>query len=558
MRKLILLALSLVGVFDSAFLWWMYASPSRPMYCMGTGCDVVRASSYSHLWGLPTPVFGVAMYGALVLLIFVEPLSGDRWPRMIACGLATISCVGLLASLYLSGIEAFVLHHWCEWCVISALTITAIFALALFDLIRPSAVGDGLNVIATMRRYVTVVIVAILVGVPAFILLSRAEDASPTPQASKEALQAHLIRPDSHVLGDSSSPVTVVEFGDFQCPFCGTSEKTFRKVREAYKTRVRFVFRQFPLPNIHANAEKAAEASECAGEQGKFWEAFDKLYDDQDDLSVPALEHYAGEMGLDRPRFNQCLESGEMATRVAQDKADGQALGVDRTPTFFVDGQRIVGGLEYDKFSQLLDKELASRGVAAPKGEAGEQPQAFGANPGTTQAAGTAPSAPSSPAADTAPSAASSGLLGGNPGANIFSQGSGSLAACSEAKASQRQPALIDTSQALQLFKVGSETLFVDVRPAGDYQKERIRGAMNVPLEDLEKRWSQLPKDRSIVLYESGLSANPDDICASGRAAGRFLLSHGFSPDRVKVYRDGLKAWEKAGLPVEQGRSSGS
>jgi protein-disulfide isomerase/rhodanese-related sulfurtransferase/uncharacterized membrane protein len=559
MRKLFLLALSLVGLFDSAFLWWMYASPSRPMVCMGTGCDVVRASSDAEIAGLPTPVYGVVMYGALALLIFVEPLAGDRWARRLGFGIAAISGGGFLASLYLSGIEAFVLHNWCEWCMISALTVTTIFALALFDLLHPAARQEGSAAIIALRRYVTVIIIAMLVGVPSFILLSRAETITPTGQATEQALREHLIRPDSHVFGNANSPVTFAEFGDFQCPYCGTSEKIVRKIREAYGDRVRFVFRQFPLPNIHAYAEKAAEASECAGEQGKFWEAFDKLYDNQLDLSVPALEHYATELGLDRSRFSQCLSSGAMAAKVEQDKSDGRALGVDRTPTFFIDGQKIVGGLEYDKFAQLLDKELTSRGVAAPKGETGESPQAA-VNRGAAQSANSAPAAAASSTASsgTTASAASSGLLSANPGANLFTSGSGSLSACSEAEASQRQPAMIDTAQARQFFQDGSKTLFVDVRPVSDYEKGRIQGALSVPLNNFEKRWSHLPKDRNIVLYESGLAANPDDICASGRAAGRFLLTHGFSPDRVMVFHDGLQAWEKAGLPVEHGRRSGT
>lgn len=560
MRQLVLLALSLVGLFDSIFLWWMYVSPSRPMVCMGTGCDVVRASSYAHLWGLPLPVFGVAMYGALALVIFSEPLASGAWARKASYGIAAISGGGFLASLFLSGIEAFVLHHWCEWCVMSALTVTAIFALALLELFRPSARQQGSAVAASLRRYVTVVVIAILVGVPAFVFLSRAEAIAPSPSASAEALQEHLIRHGSHVFGNPNSPVTVVEFGDFQCPYCGTAEKTVRKIREDYQSRVRFVFRQFPLSNVHAYAEKAAEASECAADQGKFWEAFEKFYDNQVDLSVPALERYSGELGLDRPRFNECLSSGAMAARIAEDMADGRAVGVTRTPTFFIDDQKIEGGLEYEKFSQLLDRELASRGVTVPPGESGGKPQTE-ASRGNAFPAGSTSSATAPPAAtagETNPSQFS-GLLGGNSGRDIFTPRDSSLAGCSESAANERQPALIDTSQARRLFQDRShKALFVDVRPATDYQKARIQGALNMPLDDMNKLWSQLPRDRSIVLYESGLSANPDDICASGRTAGRFLLTHGFSPDFVKVYHDGLKAWEKAGLPVERGHPSGS
>jgi protein-disulfide isomerase/rhodanese-related sulfurtransferase/uncharacterized membrane protein len=552
MRKLILFSLSLLGVFDAGFLWWMYASPSRPMVCTGNGCDVVRASSFAHFWGIPTPAFGVAMYAALALLVFVGPLSGERWGKRLTYGIAAITAAGFLVSLFLSGIEAFVLHHWCEWCVASAVIVTIMFALALVELRRPQPPPEGAAALASLRKYVTAVMVAILIGLPAFILLTRVETGGPPTQASDEALREHLVRPDSHVVGDPNSPVTVVEFSDFQCPFCGQAEKTVARLRAAYKNRVRFVFRQFPLPSIHPFAEKAAEASECAAAQGKFWEAFEKLYDNQMDLTTPALEQYASDLGLDRARFDRCLTSGAMAARVAQDKSDGQALGVDRTPTFFIDGRKYIGAPDYSKFAQILDNALASRGVPPPEVKPEEQPRVAVKKSNPKPAKQGSP-----PAAESPVSTSSAGLLGGGSGASFFSASS-ALEGCSAEEASQQQQAdQIDTAQAHQIFQEGAKALFVDVRSPADFQKARIRGAINIPLSQLENRLSQLPKDRNIVLYESGSAAGSEDICAFGRAAGRFLLTHGFSPERVKVYHDGLKGWEKAGLPIESGRSSG-
>src|SRR5690348_9047037 len=105
MRKLILLALSLLGLFDSSYLWWVYTSPSRQMVCMGTGCDVVRASAYANLGGIPLPVLGVAMYAALALLIFVGSLAGASLERTVRYAVTLISGAGFLASLGLSYIE---------------------------------------------------------------------------------------------------------------------------------------------------------------------------------------------------------------------------------------------------------------------------------------------------------------------------------------------------------------------------------------------------------------------------------------------------------------------
>jgi len=109
---------------------------------------------------------------------------------------------------------------------------------------------------------------------------------------------------------------------------------------------------------------------------------------------------------------------------------------------------------------------------------------------------------------------------------------------------------LINTSQLREILAGKTKPLFVDVRPAKDYAAGRIAGAINIPVDNMAKRWDTLPKDRVIVFYESGRSSG--DICASGRAAGRFLLEHGYASDQVKVYQDGLAGWEKSGLEASK------
>lgn len=536
MRKLILLALSLLGLFDSTYLWWVYTSPSRPMVCVGTGCDVVRASAYAQLWGLALPVYGVVMYAALALLILagyfpaalgqsrVRQLTdeGGGLERGIGYALAAISGAGFLASLYLSYLEGLVLRAWCAWCVVSALTVTAIFLLAMLGVLRPVPPAAPVEAKAALGRGLAVLMAAVAVGTPAFYWLSRHGEVSASVAPSAEVLARHLVRPDSHAAGNLQSPVTVVEFGDFQCPACGHEQAVVREIREKYGSQVRFVFRHFPISSLHMYAEEAAEASECAAEQGKFWEAADKFYDRQDDLSEPALERYAAELGLDVGKFNPCLASGAMTARVRRDVEDARALGVSQTPTFFIGQHLAAGAIDFAKFYQLLDQELASRGVA--------------------------PSASAKLRASSDP-ASGAGLLA-KGGASEFAQyqKQGSETACSEDEAKKRQPALIDTARAQELFANGSQALFVDVRTPNEFNKARIAGAVNVPVEDVEARWSRLPKSREIVLYESGRSSG--DICAASRAVGRVLLSHGFSFDEVKVYQDGLAAWQKAGLPV--------
>jgi rhodanese-related sulfurtransferase/uncharacterized membrane protein len=544
MRKPILLALSLLGLFDSLYLLWVYTSPSRPIVCLGSGCDAVRASSYAHLFGLPLPAFGVANYAVLALLILAEDLVSARLGRAIQYTVAGISGAGFLFSIYLTSLQAFVIHAWCAWCDVSALVVTSIFVLSLFELRQPLAPADPVAAMARVRTNFVLCVAALVVGVPAFILLSRHGGLPPVPQASAQELAAHLAHPDSHIIGNLGAPLTVVEFGDFECPSCSLSEETARQIRAQYGDRIRFVFRQFPLSKIHPQAEKAAEASECAAEQGKFWEAVEKLYAEQADLSVDALKRYARELGLDQSRFNLCLDSGETASRVNQDLADGHALGVRATPTFFIGQKRIEGPMEFAQFAQLIDQELANRAATTAGTSGSSQNAPVQPSPRASKSSAPAPAGAKAPEAN----AGSAGFFGSNPG-GLFTSSQTSLGACSEAEANKKQPTLIGTAEVRQLLEATPKPLFVDVRPAKDYASGRIPGAINMPVENFAQDWSKLPKDKTIVLYESGHSSG--DICAAGRAAGRALLEHGFSFEKVKVYQDGLAGWEKAGQPVQ-------
>jgi rhodanese-related sulfurtransferase/uncharacterized membrane protein/2-hydroxychromene-2-carboxylate isomerase len=544
MRKPLLLALPLLGLFVSLYLLWVYTSPSRPMVCLGSGCDVVRASSYAHLFGLPLPAFGVAAYVVLGLLIFAEPLVSASLGQAIQYAVAGISGFGFLFSIYLFSLQAFVIHAFCAWCDISAVVVTGAFVLSLLELRRPLAPADPVAALARVRTNFVLCVAALVIGAPAFILLSRYGGPPPVQQASFQAITEHLVRPDSHMTGNSSAPLTVVEFGDFECPSCGLSEEAARQVRAQYGERIRFVFRQFPLSKIHPQAEKAAEASECAAEQGKFWEAVEKLYAEQADLSVDALKRYAWELGLDQNRFNQCLESGETAARVNQDVADGHALKVAGTPTFFIGQKTIMRPLDFATLSQLVSQELADRAATTP-GPASSSPGAA-AQPSSQTPKSPAP-APARAKGEEA-NAGSMGLLGSNAGGALASYQT-SIGACSEADANKKQPTLIGTAEVRQLLEATPKPLLVDVRPAKDYASGRMPGAINMPAENFAQDLSKLPKDKTIVLYESGQSSG--DICAASRAAGRALLEYGFSFEKVKVYQDGLAGWKKAGQPIQ-------
>ncbi|MBZ5565047.1 MAG: thioredoxin domain-containing protein [Acidobacteriia bacterium] len=546
MRKALSLALSLLGLFDSLYLLWVYTSPTRPLVCLGSGCDAVRASAYSHLWGAPIPIFGVAAYAALALLLFAEALLPGLLARATQYLVILIASGGFCFSLYLSYLEARVIHAWCAWCVVSALTITTIFLLSLPDAWRQPAPTEPAAKWRAVQSRFAVFALALVVGIPAFIWLSRHGEAPPVQTASPQALLERLVRQDSPVWGDPQAPVTVVEFGDFECPVCGQAEEVAREIRAKYGDRIKFVFRQFPLSAIHPWAEKAAEASLCAQEQGKFWPMTDKLYMNQTDLSVDALKRYAGELGLDMSRFNTCLASGAMAARVQRDVDDAHALGLDRTPLFFVDRKMVAGALPFKEFAQLIDQELAAHPV--------QTAETTGTQVNTAVQTGKSPVRPDirKTAATTAqdPVGGASESAFGQSGGSIFQTIQGSSAGCSEAEAAQRQPPMIHTQDLQQLLAGGAKPLFVDVRSPKEFAAGHIPDALNIPVDNMQQRWGTLPKNRTIVLYESGRSTG--DICAASRASGRTLLTHGFPFEHVKVYQDGLEGWEKAGLSVQR------
>ena len=159
--------------------------------------------------------------------------------------------------------------------------------------------------------------------------------------------------------GPAAAPITIVEFSDFQCPYCSRVNATLKQVEEKYGDKLRIVYRDFPLVQIHNNAAKAAEAGECAHEQGKFWEMHDKLFADQSKLQVEALKKAATEIGLDSEKFNQCLDTAKYAAEVQKDVDEGSRYGVTGTPAFFINGRLLSGAQPLEAFTDLIDEELA-------------------------------------------------------------------------------------------------------------------------------------------------------------------------------------------------------
>ena len=162
-------------------------------------------------------------------------------------------------------------------------------------------------------------------------------------------------------LGPASAPVTLIEFSDFQCPFCLRVAPTLKQVRDRYGDKVRIVWKDFPLTQIHPQAFKAGEAAHCAGDQGKFWEYHDHLFSNQSALNPPDLKRYAAALSLNTAAFDQCLDSSKHAERVRDGVSLGTGLGVNSTPTVYINGRVLSGAQPLEAFVALIDEELARK-----------------------------------------------------------------------------------------------------------------------------------------------------------------------------------------------------
>lgn len=164
-----------------------------------------------------------------------------------------------------------------------------------------------------------------------------------------------LYTDDDPSLGNKQAAIQIVEFSDFQCPYCAQAAVIMRQLLNDYSDRVYYIYRDFPIDTIHPQARLAAEAGECAQEQNKFWSFHDKIFQNQNNLYLTDLLSYGQELGFDMEAFGDCLESGRFKNEVENDFRTGVAAGVAATPTFFVNGQKIEGVIPGEVWQQAIE-----------------------------------------------------------------------------------------------------------------------------------------------------------------------------------------------------------
>jgi protein-disulfide isomerase len=166
-----------------------------------------------------------------------------------------------------------------------------------------------------------------------------------------------------HTRGPDDAPVTIVEYGDFQCPFCGQAEPVIRELLAGYGD-LQYVWRHLPLNDVHLNAQLAAEASEAAADQGAFWEMYDRLLSHQEELQLEDLVHHAEQLGLDVEEFTDALSQRAGAARVAEDVDSADLSGVSGTPSFFINGRRHYGAYDIETLTSAVQAARARASLA--------------------------------------------------------------------------------------------------------------------------------------------------------------------------------------------------
>lgn len=194
-------------------------------------------------------------------------------------------------------------------------------------------------------------------------LVGELRKAGPAVTTALEAPRYEVkVTDDDPSFGNAKAAVTIVEFSDYQCPYCLQAVPILKQLQKTYGDRVRIVWKDYPLTQIHPLALQAGQAAHCAGEQDKYWPYHDRLFANQSALATDDLRKHAQVVGLDMPKFNSCLDSSKYADRVRAGMEAGNRLGVSSTPTLFINGRVLPGAYPYDDLAAVVDEELARLG----------------------------------------------------------------------------------------------------------------------------------------------------------------------------------------------------
>jgi protein-disulfide isomerase/uncharacterized membrane protein len=358
-RRIMLWA-ALCGLFASTYLLIVYVT-GGPIVCgIVKGCDVVRNSRWANSFGVPRPLLGVIFYVGIVAILVWRHLYPHFRTRIVYWLSMLAAFVGFVESAFLTFVQMIDIKAYCLWCLGSAVAATIIFVASWWD--RVHVFEDHTYLRELKMQFYSFMAAVIVGGILLFFLIMPLRTQAPSPPpvltpTEEELVKSELYRSGMTFEGPATATVTLVEFIDYQCPSCAAAYPETLKVRDAYKGKIRFGFRHFPLPE-HADAPAAALAAVCADRQGHLFDYSDLLIANQKALQLNDLVRYAQKLNMDTAAFKSCLNDDTAKQTVVQDVQDGTRLGVNSTPTFFINTTRIDGLPSAAQMGELIDQEM--------------------------------------------------------------------------------------------------------------------------------------------------------------------------------------------------------
>jgi protein-disulfide isomerase/uncharacterized membrane protein len=396
-RHRVAVVLALIGVAVSAVILHVSHQLSSvegyTSFCnvsSAVNCDVVLGSAWSMFLGLSVAVWAIGAFTLGAMLA----LPGAMGASVV--GFADLALIGLVSgslgfSLVLAAISWLKLHTACLLCMTLYAVIIAWF-ITVVPLARRFQLSDRAPFLQRRGTAYAATAAGLLIAIAAGTVGAGRAPTSADSVADVQAADrkfydlytklpvlsaSEAIGPATHVKGSADAPVTIVEFSDFECPACGHA---FGDLRELVRSRpdVKLVFRHFPLDSrcnsgmqqqLHPDACLAAAAAECAGRQGRFWEYHDTLFEHQKSLDRESLFRYARDVGLDIAAFRTCLDDPTTMDGIAADVAAGVRLGVESTPTIFINGRRVQGALDrtYYDYALVIEKDTLAHATEASR-----------------------------------------------------------------------------------------------------------------------------------------------------------------------------------------------
>ncbi len=323
-----------------AGLLWVSHSTGYALPCTGTGCDVVARSPYARFLGIPTAAYGFFYFGLLVLLTLSRLQYPEQW-SLYARLLTAFSTLGMLAFAYLTYLQLVVLGLYakgspCWWCLGAAGSNLIVWLLSLLGLrtVPTEDAGWGHELLKAIMLTLLLMVAGVAFGAWQWTRANK-----PTVvDADQVRLKKLYLDGQGWRRGNPNAPLIIVEFSDFQCPACKQAYDILEKqFLPKYGDRVLFIFRHYPLTNLHPMAWIAASAAEEAGAQGKFWEMYHALFQNQQEMTPRNIEQIAKRLGLDSQKVAQAMQNEDIYfKKIFRDLSEGSELGVNSTPSFIV------------------------------------------------------------------------------------------------------------------------------------------------------------------------------------------------------------------------------